>query len=304
MKEDLTEKAYKLLRDNNLNGVKDFVSKYQNHTAIYYFKNLLFAEACRFGNLEMAQWLHSIGMDVSYKKSEFNYACQNGHLEVAQWLYSSKPYIYLLEDFNKAFIYSCMYGYYDVAEWLYSLKPDIKINFEEYSLHGNICQRGYLDIAKLVFKVKPELFTRQFNYGFRVACGNGHVEFAKWLLTVCTDRDLGSFDCVFEKTCKKGYLEISQILCSLNPKYTIVIQDNKIVSYNIFKFCINSSLKIQLKSIDLENKTCPICYETQVNIQTNCKHNFCKDCISKYCELNNCYCPYCRIRLTDFYLIQ
>jgi hypothetical protein len=42
-------------------------------------------------------------------------------------------------------------------------------------------------------------------------------------------------------------------------------------------------------------------------LQTNCGHNFCKDCITNYYNkslieynnINNCFCPYCRQNITS-----
>jgi hypothetical protein len=50
-----------------------------------------------------------------------------------------------------------------------------------------------------------------------------------------------------------------------------------------------------------EEKECPICYEHEVEVQTNCGHNYCKKCIIKT-ELSSC--PYCRQEMNGLYLIK
>ena len=59
---------------------------------------------------------------------------------------------------------------------------------------------------------------------------------------------------------------------------------------------------IQKETILKEDLICPICYENPVEIQTNCKHNYCKPCIEKNNNLEN-LCPYCRTQLEYFYEI-
>ena len=61
---------------------------------------------------------------------------------------------------------------------------------------------------------------------------------------------------------------------------------------------------IQLKYTNKEDLVCPICYDEDavVEVQTNCKHNFCSKCITDYynkCN-ENCLCPYCRQIITSF----
>jgi hypothetical protein len=39
---------------------------------------------------------------------------------------------------------------------------------------------------------------------------------------------------------------------------------------------------------------CFICSDIPSEIETQCKHQFCKNCISKWIEMGKMICPYCR----------
>ena len=47
------------------------------------------------------------------------------------------------------------------------------------------------------------------------------------------------------------------------------------------------------------DKECIICKLNEINIQTNCKHNFCKECISVWYDQHKT-CPYCRENIIAF----
>ena len=64
---------------------------------------------------------------------------------------------------------------------------------------------------------------------------------------------------------------------------------------------MNTTIKISLNDIDLDNRNCPICFE-EVNIQTECKHNYCEHCLSNHLN-NKKNCPLCRQSLKNFYAI-
>jgi hypothetical protein len=115
-----------------------------------------------------------------------------------------------------------------------------------------------------------------------------HIEVAKWLLSIkptidiCTENHL-----CFKWACLNEYIEIAQWLQSLRPDtYELVIVDDKIISYCV-KRCIpytNNTITI----VNNEDTECPICYE-QVEVQTNCGHNYCTKCITDYynkCDAN------------------
>jgi hypothetical protein len=46
------------------------------------------------------------------------------------------------------------------------------------------------------------------------------------------------------------------------------------------------------------NVECSICYENDCDCQTNCEHNYCKECIEKWLLQNNT-CPNCRQEIKE-----
>ena len=56
------------------------------------------------------------------------------------------------------------------------------------------------------------------------------------------------------------------------------------------------------KKTDSDEKTCAICYEEIENKKRlKCKHEFCKDCITRWVETKSeATCPICREKITGF----
>lgn len=66
-------------------------------------------------------------------------------------------------------------------------------------------------------------------------------------------------------------------------------------------FCIQSTRK-KLTEHKLHSSSCPICLEDitpQNNVQLNCEHNVCKDCVCRVIESYDIKCPCCRTNIDD-----
>jgi len=48
-----------------------------------------------------------------------------------------------------------------------------------------------------------------------------------------------------------------------------------------------------------ENRECPICYDSQTETATNCKHTFCSSCIQQALQCTRNTCPICRQSITE-----
>ena len=264
-----------LITEGNLLKIQEYYNTNEN-IYISYNNDEAFCIACCYGYLEVAKWLLTQKPDIDIF-AEYDYAfrfsCANGHFELAKWLLIQKPYINSSAKIEYAFSYACFNGYLEVAKWLLIQKPDINISLENEYAFRFACNYGHLEVAKWLLIQKPDInISLENEYAFRVACNYGHLEVAKWLTT-------------------------------LNAKYQLVIQNNRIISWTITKeLPINSTIKIKLDTLDKHDKTCHICIENQVTHQSNCKHNYCFQCISKLYESKKC--PYCRCNLTLFYLIE
>ena len=88
-----------------------------SHVNIHAYDESAFRWTCRNGQLEVAKWLLTQGIDIhADNEVAFRYACYNGHLEVAKWLLTQGVHIHA--DDEGAFRYACYNGYLEVAKWL------------------------------------------------------------------------------------------------------------------------------------------------------------------------------------------
>ena len=148
-----------------------------------------FDNACKDGNLELAQQLLRDNPDFDIDKSyhgtppPFILACWKGQLAVAKWLLEVKPDINISYSHELAFCTACMHGRLEVAQWLLQVKPDIKILAVNGCAFTWSCVWGYLNVAQWLFQIKPYVIQAPFintNEIFRLTCKNGHLHVAQW----------------------------------------------------------------------------------------------------------------------------
>ena len=124
--------------------------------------NKQFCNACKNGNLELAQQLLRENPDISisaYNECAFRNACFRSHLEVARWLFQIKPTINISVCNDEAFRSACFNGHLEVAQWLLQVKPDIDISFNNEDAFRSACYFGQLKVAQwLADEVKPERY--------------------------------------------------------------------------------------------------------------------------------------------------
>jgi hypothetical protein len=264
-----------------------------------------FKLSCRVGHLNVAKWLYEIkpNMNISmYDDYVFKTACSMGYLNMAKWLYEICPTINISAENEFAFRHTCSGGHLNVAKWLYEICPTINISAENNYAFKYTCFRGHLNIAKWLYLIKPDIdISADDEYVFKIACNNGNLNVAKWLCEICPDIDISSCnELAFRTACYYEHLDMVQWLCELNPKkYYVKISGNKIIDWYIRKTIITN----QTKQIHiLESIKCPICMDEDVQIQTNCEHSYCLDCITEWYNKSNS-CPYCRQQINDFYQI-
>ena len=240
--------------------------------------NNLFIFLCKNGNIEIAKFLFQIKPDINISINEeeiFRQACKNGNIEIAKFLFQIKPDINISINEEEIFKQACYNGNIEIAKWLLQIKPDINISINDEHIFRWVCYNGHLDIAKWLLQIKPDInISIKENLSFKWACKNGHIEVAIWLQSIKPD--------------------IYQIISNIN---------------NIIIFDIIKQLQIDPNNIlyiDINNKNkCIICYDTYCQVKTNCNHEYCKLCISKWLNNNNT-CPYCRKSLSNtlFQLIK
>jgi hypothetical protein len=154
-----------------------------------------------------------------------------------------------------------------VAQWLYQIKPDINISADN-------------------------------DEAFRYACKSDHIVMAKWLYEIKPDINISADnDEAFRFVCLHGHLNMAQWLCDLLPsKYHIEILNDRIINCQINPISIDKSKNIHINELI----KCPICDESNINVQTSCAHSYCLDCIGKWYK-NHQKCPLCRQQITHIY---
>jgi ankyrin repeat protein len=195
----------------------------------------------------------------------------------------------------------CFYGHLNVAKWLYEINPRINISEDDEYIFRNACLKGHLDIAKWLLEISPTIDISINNeFAFRGACVNGHLEVVKWLLEISPTINIGACrEEAFRRSCEMRHLELVKWFHSLNPKkYNFEQNPDGSIICLINK---NINIKITQTMSKEEKEVCNICYDKLEEINTNCGHSFCNDCINHYCNiLQKKSCPYCRQNITYF----
>ncbi len=281
---EFTNKFKNYCQDGKPDEAKKLFESNPNITK--YICDKAFYGACTNGHLELAKWLINIYPDIDVSSEDFfifTCTCMEGHLEVAKWLLLVKPCINVSTNEDFPFSCSCGHGRFEVAKWLLSVKPSINVSARCEMPFTCACYGGYLNIAQWLLSVKPTInISAQDDYAFRMACWFNHLDLALWLQSL------------------------------LPGKYDLIIENDKIISYNINKNILPvSNININLNYYNNDEVLCSICYDEtkKIELQTNCKHNFCKKCIIQYynnqIEKNNiCNCPYCRQTINSFSKLQ
>jgi hypothetical protein len=134
------------------------------------------------------------------------------------------------------------------------------------------------------------------------------LELAQYLLTIDPLIDICAKEHdAFIQSCRHKKLQTAQWLASLKPNlYHVKKRDS--FSFPSFDWEIKQIIPINSEKTVKTNRsnlelTCPICYESEIYLQTNCKHNFCLGCVENFYESNNS-CPFCRTQITQFNKIE
>lgn len=190
----------------------------------------LFTTSCRLGNLDDAKKIfyfvpggspHKRMLDCAFRRS-----CKYGHLEVAQWLYGHGADIHAIN--YKAFQLSCIRGHLDVAQWLFRLSQgqQVKILITHSPFLWRICcNHGHLHVAQWLFhkRLSKKLnLTASFGVfkdeAFFESCQHGHLHVAQWLLYesgLQLKFDIPLIRKIFRSSCVNGHLHVAKWLYSL-----------------------------------------------------------------------------------------
>ena len=273
-------------------------------------------QVCINGNqFEMAEWLlnkkeelklDESTVDLSYSRWRIKEACVEGNLKRALWLNKMRPTLlksYTVTEFIELFTSVCRRNELEIAKWLHEFNtiPSLQLTYEK--IFNEMCKCGNLKMCKWILNIIHNFGDNMLfiNSAFTSACEDGRLNICKWLRDTFKDLNIRyNNDEGFRICYVNGRTSTALWLSELIDDYYVHIdkQTNRILSCKILPI-ISPYLTIRLEK--QEEKECPICYEDEVEVQTNCGHNYCKKCIIKT-ELSSC--PYCRQEINGLYLIK
>ncbi len=136
------------------------------HIYVYDYMEQSFTCACRFGHLDVAQWLLEVKPDIDVKYG-YRYALGNGHLDVAQWISDVCPYINNnTEHHEQAFRYACYNNNIQAAQWILKVNPNINI----YTHNDFAYKYAKSSLLKWIVSLNP------FKYSDDHIVNNPHIE--------------------------------------------------------------------------------------------------------------------------------
>ena len=146
--------------------------------------NLEFIDLCQKNNdLETITCFfntHNSEIDDEYV---FENICENGNLEIAQWLYSLGTIdIHANNDFP--FRFACKYGHTEIVKWLHSL-GGIDIHMDDDFPYRYACQEGHLEMVQWIYSMGNIDVEERDSLCFRGANWTGKIEIIKWLSSLC-----------------------------------------------------------------------------------------------------------------------
>jgi hypothetical protein len=83
--------------------------------------------------------------------------------------------------------------------------------------------------------------SKNYEKYFINACGLGHFEVAKWIFELVKNHDhckiniSANDDIAILRAFQGSHLDIVKFLAEINPKYKLIIQDDKIIDYKIIE---------------------------------------------------------------------
>lgn len=182
------------------------------------WKNDMFLFHCSYGNLESAQWIYNLGVDINVcGKKSFIKACRYEHLEIAKWLHSLGT-INIRSGNDCAFRHACVEGNTDIIKWLYYVIGDPKIFSDEFLDRGHIlmqcCRDGNLSLAKWLYKLGEIDIHQDDDIFFLTACTCQKLNIAKWIHNI-EGINKNKMRKIFIITYNRKYVEISKWLFKL-----------------------------------------------------------------------------------------
>eukprot|EP00966_Prymnesium_polylepis_P182748 4234112-Prymnesium_polylepis.1 len=154
-----------------------------------------FGVACRFGHLEMAQWIEQQGIPMDAQNhigdTPLHEASLHGHLAVVEWLLSKLPAsataVATIDDMLPI-SYAVLHGHTLVLEKLAAAGSDLMaVNAQGHGLVHLACSEGQLDVARKLKELGVPCTTtdKLGRSPLHIAAGASHLTTARWLAESC-----------------------------------------------------------------------------------------------------------------------
>ncbi len=222
-------------------------------------KYCAFCNSIRSGNLELSQWIYSLGMG-EYMTESFSDECliaiRCGYLETVKWLLSLQPDMNLTEnafyplsttidicieknylemtkwlferypenmrDLRKYFCTASSKGYLEMCQWLLSINSRL-LNLINKDIIVDLCSSNKFEMIQWIHSLKPiNIIIEDLNETFNIVCYLGHLQIAQWLYGL---QKIDDITYAFNVACTNGHLDIAQWLYSINPEIDINDED-------------------------------------------------------------------------------
>lgn len=163
---------------------------------IHYCDNLFFIESCQCGRLEIVKFLLDLDNNIYSNpigRNGFMASCKNNHMDVAKYLYQFALTKYNSNEvYHLTFEYACKNCYLDLAKYIHYLDKPINRNLSSKYLSNlfEYCiDNNQLEISKWLYSLNNEIDTNSHqNLSFSKSCQNGNLETVKWIYQVLNDK--------------------------------------------------------------------------------------------------------------------
>lgn len=234
-----------------------------NTDTIYLLHELVYNTLCSEGALELLKWMHA-QMPLWFNTTSIIMAGIKGHFEVIEWIFNEVKNVFI--NPNELFSNCCTeYGDVEFAKWIYHNIPrycNFPITITDYLFRG-VCLSNCLEIAQWLFEINPSL--RVYVWDVLLMCDDKYLKMIQWLHSLgnieeymnstvlehcCGDPDppklvnfvrwfLTTFPKVdvydaLHKIVRKNNTTMALLFQEIYPcTFTVVVQDDKIVHYEI-----------------------------------------------------------------------
>ena len=265
-------------KENNIPVAKWLAENYKTSISIITKYNM-FEHACELNLKNMAIWLSNECREVNYP--EPNTVLESETKQIPSQIFEIPKFV-----ISSAFDKACRMGHITIIKWMLLNWPNIDNTYAYDNTFVIMCRENNLSMIEWIrdrittSNITAEITNKDEDSGFVIACNNICLDTIKWFIQTFPER---------HKVISIKYNNIG-FISKINHINYKIIHIREISDKNIIR-----------------DHTCPICYDNNVKMITQCDHVFCSECVDKFIEVNpykvTYICPMCR-QDTKFYKIH